>query len=60
LNTTEYLASSAKLRHAAEKLTVDCEQAIQYRLDELNAANTFSGAALVAEPHQADVLVSAG
>ena len=49
---------SRKLRHAAEKVTSDCEQTIQRHLDELNAANSFHGAALLSEPHQADVLVS--
>jgi hypothetical protein len=57
IDLSDYLAGGAKLRQAAEKLTAACEQAVQQGLDEINAQNPHPGAKLVAQPHQAEVLV---
>jgi len=59
IDSSDYLSGPGKLRHAAERLTATCEQAVQRGLDEINAQNPHAGATFVAEPHHAEVLVEA-
>jgi 1-acyl-sn-glycerol-3-phosphate acyltransferase len=56
IDLSDYVGSG-KLRAAAEQVTAACEQAVQRGLDEINAANPHAGAKLVAQPHEAEVLI---
>jgi 1-acyl-sn-glycerol-3-phosphate acyltransferase len=59
IDLTDRVEQNGKLRQAAQRLTADCERAVQQELDRLAEENQRPGAQLVAEPHTAEVLVEA-